>query len=292
MLYENPYAGAAGHWIRCNFHTHSMEYSVCGSVPMEESIRQYAAIPSQVLALTDHNHISLMTDIQPRFPTLLLLPGFEHSQERDMLFVGTRDAVLTTLPLAEALRQAVGAVTIVCHPDLAPGTEYWSLARIHALPVLPDCLEVYNGHYSTPRMRGNGGNPRYAHVWDALLTEGCRIWGVGNDDFHDPEDFSNAFTMLMVRECNEKAVIDAMKHGHSFASTGLLMRQFRLEANRIGIETIQPCDGEFIGPGGAVLAASSGCHFHYSLKGESYVRFEGLGDAGLLFTQPVFRLPE
>jgi hypothetical protein len=261
-------------------------------VPLEKSVSQYATIPSHVLAVTDHNHITDTADLQRRFPEILFLNGFEHSGERDMLFVGTRDESLTRLPLTDALQRKDGALTIICHPDVRPGADYWSMARMRALPARPDCVEVYNGHYSTERLRAKGGQPRYTHVWDALWSEGWRIWGVANDDFHDPEDFNNAFTMLCVAERRADAVIMAMKRGQCYASTGLLLRQLRVDGDVMSVETCQPCEGQFIGPMGAVLATGSGLHFRYPLKGEAYVRFEGRGEAGLLFAQPVFRLPD
>lgn len=287
--YENPYASAKGQWIRGNFHAHSEEYSPCGSVPLEQSVRQYAGIPSQVLAITDHGHITCTEEVQRQCPDLLLLNGFEHGCERHLLFVGTRDESLTAMPLPEALLRASDALTIISHPDPRPGTDYWPVERIRALPVLPDCLEIYNGHYGTARLRAKGTTPRYTHVWDTLLSQGCRIWGLGNDDFHDTEDFNNAFTMLRVPERTRDAVVDAIKHGHCYASTGLLLHDVRLEGNTVFVETSQPCAGQFIGPGGTVLTTGSGNRFCYPLNGESYVRFEGQGDAGLLFAQPIFR---
>jgi len=34
----------------------------------------------------------------------------------------------------------------------------------------------------------------YADFWNELLTAGHRLWGVANDDFHDPDDFEKSST--------------------------------------------------------------------------------------------------
>ena len=121
-----------------------------------------------------------------------------------------------------------------------------------------------------------------------MLTAGHRIWGFANDDFHDPEDFDNAFNMVLVEDRSAAAVIDAVKRGRSYATTGLLLNNLQEDQGLIQVETDAPCTCRFIGPGGRELDVASGTRFGYQARGESYVRFQAEGERGRLFLQPLF----
>ena len=147
---------------------------------------------------------------------------------------------------------------------------------------------MYNGHYGHARARAVGRWPLYDEFWDQLLTAGHRIWGFANDDFHDPEDFDNAFNMVLVEECSAAAIIAAVKQGRSYATTGLLLKNLQEDQGLIQIETDAPCTGRFIGPGSRELGGGNGTYFSYQAKGETYIRFQAEGESGHLFLQPLF----
>lgn len=289
FTYHDPYAGCGGNWIRGNFHHHCKEHSGCSRVHLMDGLAYYRAVGARFVALTDHDHVTDPTDAAGRFPQIAFLRGFEYSSSENMLFIGEDVPKLYRLPIHEALGKADGLLTVICHPRPFADKDYWTLPRILALPRRPDGIEVFNGHYSTERMRRKGGNPLYADVWDELLTRGWRIWGFANDDFHEPEDFSNAFDMVSPREPTPRGILEAARSGRFYGTTGLLLKGLEFDGGVLSVRTETPAEGRFLGPGGRVLSAASGTDFRHGLSGEAYVRFEAEGDKGRLFLQPYHR---
>lgn len=285
----NPYRDMAGQWVRGSFHGHCDEHSACASVPLEQSVKWYRDVGAGFVTLTDHDFITDLAPLQARHPDVAFVQGFEYSSRENVVFAGPGISPLYELPLEQALAQAGDLFTMVCHPWPVEGKrDYWTLEKIETLGTLPDGMEVYNGHYGHASARAAGRWPLYDEFWDQLLTAGHRIWGFANDDFHDPEDFDNAFNMVLVEERSAAAVIAAVKRGRSYATTGLLLKNLQENQGLIQVETDAPCTGRFIGPEGRALGVADGTHFSYQAKDEAYVRFQAEGESGRLFLQPLF----
>ena len=221
---NNPYRNAGGRWVRGSFHGHCDENSACASVPLDQSVQWYSDVGAGFVTLTDHDFITDLAPVQARYPDLAFVPGFEYSSRENVVFAGPGVGPLYELPLEQALARAGDLFTMVCHPWPQEGKrDYWTLEKIEALGTLPDGLEVYNGHYGHAGARAAGRQPLYDVFWDQLLTAGHRIWGFANDDFHAPEDFDNAFNMVLAEENTAAAIIAAVKQGRSYATTGLLL---------------------------------------------------------------------
>lgn len=287
---HNPYRGPRGQWLRGIFHCHCKEGSGCGAVPLSEAARMYRAIGADFLAVTDHNRVTDIEAVKAATPGLVFLQGFEHSQELHLLFVGPSASSLPELPLREALAQTgPDLLTIVSHPQPKKDMAYWSRRKILAFDARPDGIEIFNGHYTTERMRAQGCLPQYTDFWDELLTGGNSLWGFANDDFHDVEDFNNAFNMVLAEERTAEAIVRAAKSGRSYASTGLLLKEFAEDRGHIAITLETAAVGRFRGPRGNIRSQAEGRHFEYTATDEAYVRFEAEGAAGRLFLQPLFR---
>ena len=284
----NPYEGMRGSWFRGNIHGHSKEHSGCANVPLEAGIERYRSAGSRFLAVTDHDHVTDLSAYRERYPEMVFLEGFEYSSSENVLFVGESVPPLHELPIAEALRRADGLLTVICHPRPSRGRHYWTVEMILALRPPPVGIEVYNGHYSRPHRILGDANPLYTDTWDALLSQGCRVWGFANDDFHDPHDFGKAYNMVNVEHLSAPALLNAMKAGRFYATTGLLLDEVRAEGGRIEVRLAEAAKGRFIGPGGRTLSEGEGSGFAYRTAGEQYVRFEAEGKAGRIFLQPFF----
>lgn len=286
---ENPYHNLSGTWIRGSFHGHCDENSACASVPLAEGVKKYSDLGVGVITLTDHDTVTDLTAMQAAYPDLAFLEGFEYSSRENVVFVGPKVGPLYKLSLEEALKQAGDLLTIICHPrPHANGRDYWTKNMLEALGTWPDGIEVFNGHYGTATALSNGRWPLYTNFWDELLTAGHHLWGFANDDFHDPEDFNNAFNMLLVEDQAPESVVKAAKAGRCYASTGLLLNMISEQSGHIAVEVDAPCIGSFVGPGGQELAKSQGIRFEYTTKDEAYVRFEAEGDTGQIFLQPMW----
>ncbi len=288
----NPYLDTgphAGSWIRGSFHGHCDENSRCGSVPLADSVRDYHALGAGFVTLTDHDIITDLAPLAAQYPDLVFVQGFEYSSRENVVFAGPGVSPLYERSLEDALAQAGELLTIVCHPQpRGAAVEYWTRPKLEALGTWPDGLEIYNGHYGVASALANGRQPYYADFWDELLTAGHRLWGFANDDFHDPEDFDNAFNMVLVDDRSPAGVIRAAKAGRSYASTGVLLEHLHVDGADIEVHVSAACTGRFYGPGGTVLSQTQGTRFRYRAGTQDYVRFEGDGDNGRIFLQPLF----
>lgn len=285
----NPYRGKDGQWVRANLHGHCRESSGCAAVTLSEGVQQYHRIGTQILAVTDHDVVTDLAAVGAAYPDMVFLEGFEHSEGKNLLFIGPEVAPLYERPLDEAMALADGLLTIVCHPQPEEGREYWSLEKIVALGRLPDGIEVYNGHYGIERMLARGRTPLYTRFWDEMLTAGHRVWGFANDDFHDLGDFDNAYNMVLVEERSAAAALRAAKSGCFYATTGLALADLAETDGNIEVELVAPSTGRFVGPGGTILAEAQDVRFGYTVTSEAYVRFEAENESGRLFLQPMFR---
>lgn len=289
---RNPYRNARGEWVRGNFHGHSAEGSHCASVPLLEGVRRYHDVGCRFMAVTDHDFITDLGAVRAAHPDMVFLSGFEYSKSENFLFIGENLPALFRLKPRAAMEHARHLLTIICHPQLWGDGDYWNETKIMALGRLPTGIEIFNGHYDVPRMRARGSTADYTAFWDQLLTHGHRLWGFANDDFHDPEDFNNAFNVVSVEELTAAAVLEAARNGHCYGSTGLMLDRVEDSEGRIQVTVGEPCTGRFIGPGGRTLAESNGTAFEYTVSSEAYVRFEAANETGRLYLQPMFVDPE
>jgi len=290
---HNPYADLSeGRWVRGNFHTHCRENSGCASVEFFQVVRLYRNIGAEFLAFTDHDTVTDLSRVRNAYPEMAFLEGFEHSRDEHMLFIGETVEPLFALPAPEALHRAEHLLTIMCHPEPWPGEAYWTLDKLNRLPRRPDGLEIYDGHYGISKKIMNGANPLYTRRWDEFLTAGVRLWGYCNDDFHEPEDFNNAFNMVWVRYLTATEVVRSAKAGRCYGSTGLILDSISERNGRITIRTAAAGTGtgRFIGPEGKVLSQTQGRDFEYQLTNEPYIRFEAEAAEGNLYLQPFFQI--
>jgi len=288
----HPCQDSAGTWVRGSFHGHCCESSRCSSVPLVDGLRQYRDIGAVFTAVTDHDVVTDLTEMRRLFPDLILLEGFEYSSRENVAFVGQTVPRLYELPLEQALTRSGDAiVTIVCHPrPHAAGPEYWTLEKLQELGVWPDGIEAYNGHYGTEVALSHGRQPLGTALWDEVLTAGQRLWGFADDDFHDPEDFGNAWNMVQVGEVAAVDIVSAARSGRCYATTGLLLSRLEVDDGGMRVELEAPARGVYVGPGGQVLGSGEGRRFAHAFAGEEYVRFEAEGEAGRIFLQPAFRV--
>jgi hypothetical protein len=160
---------------------------------------------------------------------------------------------------------------------------------ILALDPPPVAMEVYNAHYSTPMRTDAGPNPLYTETWDALLTQGLRVWGFANDDSHNPSDFGLTATVANVPDRSAASLMNALMEGRFYSTTGLLLESVSLTGDEIKVRLDSEAMGRFIGPGGRLLNGAQGRAFSWRTSGEDYVRFEAEGAAGRMFLQPFFQ---
>lgn len=303
----------ARRWLKGNTHTHT-QYSD-GDSPPDLVVDWYEAHGYDFLFLTDHNilipddHLARLQRasmpvwqgeevtmaavhvnglgvtelISPPWPGKSVRePEIEHSHDHRV-----RWAVEQIL--------AQGAVAHVNHPN------YLFTLSIEDLRASGEIglLEVANGHPGVNN-EGNDTSPATEAIWDALLTDGGRIWGVASDDAHHfqtwgPNNSNPGRGWLQVEAESARLgdVLQALRDGRFYCSSGLELSGYEASAAEVSLEI---ADGgaatiELIGPGGAILETASGDRARFRLTAAgAYARIRATDSGGRqLWTQPIFR---
>lgn len=306
--FEVP-APQSGRWFKGNTHSHTLESD--GDSPPEVVATWYKSHGYQFLVLSDHN---VFTD--PRRlahlvdTTFLLIPGEELTSSFEKkpvhvnglnlpgLIEARTDSTLvgTIQKNVDAVREAQG-VPHINHPNFRWAFGYEELRQIRNDKL----FEIWNGHPLVHNL-GGGDDESLEDVWDRLLTDGKRLYGIAVDDAHHfqgefaPERSNPGRGWVVVRadRLDPNLLVSAMEEGHFYASTGVELDGVRVEPTRLTIAIRQRGDfrytTEFIGRGGRVLARTAANPASYELRGnEGYVRARVRDSMGYVaWVQPVF----
>ena len=222
-----------GKFWRGNLHTHSTRSD--GVLDPAEVCRRYKAEGYDFIALTDH-FIGLydypITDTtgfrDANFTTILgaeLHSGAMENGElwhilavglpADFAYADVPDFYATSDqesgPALAARARAAGAFVAVAHPEWSGLTtaDARSIEAAHA-------IEVYNHGCATGCDRPHG-----FYTLDQLLTEGRKLMLCATDDAHFSEpDHFGGWVMVKAEENTPEALLEALKAGHHYSSTG------------------------------------------------------------------------
>ena len=221
---------------------------------------------------------------------MTLINGFEYSSQNHMLCLNTKGLILGShQDTIDEVRQQ-GGIVVICHPRWVDGN-YWTAEQINRLYGVLG-MEIYNQVIF--RMRGTG---LATDVWDDLLSRGHLLWGFGNDDFHRWYDLAKAWNVVYSAP-GVNSVMNALREGRFYVSTGLRLQSFSLENGVIAISASalngfpQPLRYAFIGEHGSQLSVQEGDHAEYRLDGsQACVRVCVSSLYGtMLWTRPVYDL--
>lgn len=230
---HDPAFTAPGRFWRGNLHTHS----TCsdGVLSPEEVCRRYKDEGYDFIALTDHFVGAFdypITDTTPfrdnRFTTILgaeLHSGaMQNGELWHILAVGLPtdfapshspekfpvEGQETGAEIAERAR-AAGAFVAIAHPEWS-GLSLDDARSIEAAHA----VEIYNHGCAVECDRAHG----FWHL-DRLLEEGRHLTICATDDAHfEAPDHFGGWTMVKAEENTPEALLDALKEGRTYASTG------------------------------------------------------------------------
>jgi predicted metal-dependent phosphoesterase TrpH len=228
----NPFE-REGVWLRCALHAHTTNSD--GEVTPEVLVRHYERAGFDVLAITDHR---VRTEVEST-SRLTVLPSAEidarvgeNGHRAHVLalgIVGDTSAAATEFPSVEAAAEWVtqsGGVAYLAHP-------YWSgltpqeFLRCHALAG----LEVYNAGCELEAGRGISS----VH-WDEVLEAGRPFLGIATDDTHHPGfDSGCAWTWVRARERTSAAVLEALREGAFYSSSGPRIEELAIEGRTVEV---------------------------------------------------------
>jgi len=306
--FEVP-AAQGGRWFKGNTHSHTLESD--GDSPPEVVATWYKSHGYQFLVLSDHN---VFTD--PRGlahlvdSTFLLIPGEELTSSFEKkpvhvnglnlpgLIEARTDSTLvgTIQKNVDAVREARG-VPHINHPNFRWAFGYEELRQIRNDKL----FEIWNGHPLVHNL-GGGDDEGLEGVWDRLLTDGKRLYGIAVDDAHHFQgEFApgrsnpgRGWVVVRAERLDPDVLVSAMEEGRFYASTGVELDDVRIEPARLTVAIRQRGDfkyiTEFIGRGGRVLARTGANPASYVLRGdEGYVRARVRDSMGYMaWVQPVF----
>ncbi len=278
----NPYAQRYPLWLKGNLHAHTTLSD--GELPPDETLEAFIRRGYDYAALTDHDVVA--TPAEERYPQILFLPGVEHSAQQHILRVN----VTTTLPrdlsyqsVIDLTLQADGLV-ILNHPNWGDDFNHWrdaqlfSLERFHGIEIYNNVIEYLEGSpYATDR-------------WDRLLSAGRQLWGYANEDTHRILQIGSAWNMVNVRQRSKAEVLEALKTGRFYASTGAVLEEIAVQDGFWFVRSGNAKALRLISHQGEVLEEVKGSTATFSLsRARVYARVEAVGDGfARAWTQPVF----
>jgi hypothetical protein len=289
MRVEHPYERLiGGRWIKGNLHTHTT-YSD-GNCSRQQVIDAYAAGGYGFLAITDHDVLASADELgQLDGRGMALLPANEVTGDGvHMLHIGAATRVEPAADrqvVIDAANAEANSLLIVNHPNWFAQFDHCKHEQLCQWQGYAG-IEIYNGVIEVLE-----GSPLATDHWDRLLSAGRRVWGFANDDAHKPAHMGNAWNVAYVTAQTPQAVMEALRGGRFYCSTGVTIAAITVDGTRIRL--VSPDADRIImyGQHQRRLAMCDGQMLEVGYpETHPYVRFECLGRGGrCAWTQPFFR---
>ena len=314
-------------WYKGNLHCHSNCSD--GQMPPVTVAQYYKSLEHDFLGLADHNQYTAVEDYADA-GKILGIPCCEYTGEEccHVVAVGVTEPVAPNMNDNDFWKRSAadselivkagddlfkkkvyilqdgidktrkaGGVPILAHP-------FWHWTYNHKEVLqLKNCthFEVCNASpdcNSIPLP----GKSHPDEMWDNLLSENCRIFGVANDDAHVYMDNftprtpfgGRGWNVVKASSLTKENIIDGIRKGHFYASTGVVIDNYTVMREGINISIDLQHDErvtiDFFGQNGEVLQSTHSPSAEYKFSGnETYVRTRIGSTAGVwAWMQPVF----
>ena len=290
----NPYQNLdPSQWKQYNFHCHSRKYMgfTNGRLSKETDIDSvYCALGYDHFCISDYMRINPYGNDRSDY-----IPVYEHGygffRKTHQLCIGAESVVSLDYPFFQSLDMKQHLLTILhqhtrfavpAHASFTKGYKANEMRYLSGYRL----LEV-----------GNPYGSAFEH-WDAALSTGHRVYGIGDDDTHNilnPNEVARFFTMINTRDMSADSVFDALDrgcaytvkfhphYGESFESKVekmhselFFLTRCELVGDTLVIETNAPSIqlAEFIGQDGKVLKHTEDCQqaWYVIQPNDNYVR--------------------
>lgn len=223
-----------GSWLRCALHAHTTNSD--GDLPPDKLVRHYEWAGCDVLAITDH----WVRTAERSTRKTLVIPSVElnarcGAPEHDAHVLALGVEADPVVPESEfgQLQEVVdwivanGGVPYIAHT-------YWSGLRTDQWEACEGLLglEVWNSGCELETGRGDSS----VH-WDEALERGRGFFALATDDSHHPGyDSGFAWTMVRAAERTQEAVLDALRTGSFYGSTGPSISSVEVDAATVTVE--------------------------------------------------------
>ncbi len=278
-----------GTWNSGNLHAHTTNSD--GERTTQQVIDVYAGLGHGFLMISDHDTYTSPTDLASVDDRgMILIPGNEITAEGPhMLHVGATGLVPPHVDRQDIIDgvAAAGGFAVFNHPKWQSGFSHCPQELLERCRDYAG-LEIYNGVIS--RLQGS---PYATDRWDMLLSQGRRLWGFANDDSHKASgDDGLGWNVAYTREKSVSGVVEALRSGRFYASTGVEIQEIAVDGTHISLKTSNA--GRIVGlcDNGQRFAQVDALSIDVDVPPDaSYVRFEcwGAGES-FAWTQPFFAL--
>lgn len=227
-----PFDGE-GIWLRCALHAHTTNSD--GELAPEMLVRHFEWSEYDVLALTDH----WVRTVERSTRKLLVIPSTELNaragetgDDAHVLALGVEadpeppDGEFEPLDAVVAWILEHGGLPYLAHT-------YWSGLRTEQWVGCDGLLglEVWNTGCELEIGRGDSS----VH-WDEALELGRPLQALATDDSHHPGyDSGFAWTMVRAAERSAEAVLDALRRGAFYGSTGPAIESVEVDGDAIEV---------------------------------------------------------
>ncbi len=321
IITKNPYDGVI--WEEYgqhlgSLHNHTTESD--GQNDPDQVIDEYHAAGFEILAITDHNHVTWPWQAYGRDPDELGMVAIVSNELSRHHHVNShftrypqpfRDRSTGDLETSLAEHEELGGFSHLNHPG-----RYWSPNEEGEIPddVLENYAALFREYPSLIGMEIHNMTDRYPQdrlLWDALLTEFMPrrgIWGFANDDSHNSGHVGLNATVFLLPSLDADRARLALYRGQFYATTIMthpsderdlakapVIRRidYDLEAGTVTIEAesagepVPMDDYRWISAGGQVVQDHGSVLDLNNTEGlGNYLRVEIRGQGGTAYTQP------
>ena len=225
---------APGEWFRGNLHLHTTVSD--GDLEPQEAVDGYRAQGYDFLAITDHDRVVEVEELEDRGMTLLpgveiAPPGGELGQTIHCVGIGASEA--PERREGDTAQDAIGRLNDLCEATFVAHPSWSSLTFADILPIEGIIgVEVFN--FTCHRGIGRGLSEVQ---WDDLLARGRRLFGLGVDDAHfHYDDLYGGWIVLKAEEPTREAIYEALRQGRFYASQGPTIESVEIEGDTVHVE--------------------------------------------------------
>ena len=292
--------------IKANFHAHTRVWGglTNGKKNIKEDlVRRYKLLNYDIAGISDYQSINSFQKTDP-----LYIPTYEHGYgltKNHQLSIGTNSVLWNDYLFFQTINnkqyilkelKPLSQIVTITHPLLrnAYSENDFKLLTDY------DYIEILNNGYG-----------KSLNLWDAALSSGHAVFGMGDDDSHsseNPNDMGCCFNIIFTDSMTSSSVIKALKTGSTIAAeqhgeTMLIKRQkaidmpslmdFSIDSGIIRIKFDKPYKQlNFIGHDGMIKDSKFESDSNsYKFKTEdTYIREEAeFNDSTKIYFNPVFR---
>ncbi len=224
-------------WTACELHTHTQHSD--GDFSLEGMLQKAHDLGIEAIAITDHNAISALANIDNKSFPCKIIKGIEWTTYfGHVVVIGSEEFIdwrhVTVDNIDEMLNKVreVKGVTSMAHP-FAPGDPiccgcYWEF-NLKDWNLL-NAIEIWSGNW--PQLEFY--NIRAKALWNRQLDKGFKTTGVSARDWHGGEDDTKPYgvTYLLLDESKDvtQAAKEALINHKTYFSIGPMV-DFKITSN-------------------------------------------------------------